>query len=69
MSQPRWATRSEAAQHIGVHANTIARWATEGRIREHHFGPRLVRYDLNEIDAMSSTNHQKVSHGTVIDGG
>ncbi|MHC9292024.1 excisionase family DNA-binding protein [Mycobacterium sp. LTG2003] len=52
--RPRWATKTEAAQHLGVHPNTIARWADEGRIRRHRFGPRLIRFDLNEIDAMGN---------------
>lgn len=52
---PRWATKEQAAQHLGVHPRTITRWADSGRLRRHHFGPRLIRFDLNEIDAMSST--------------
>lgn len=59
---PRWATREQAARYIGVHVNTIDRWNTEGRIQGHRAGPRLIRYDLNEIDAMltptTQTEHQ-----------
>lgn len=55
MSERRWATKEQVAQYLGVHANTIDRWRAEGRIRTHHFGPRLVRFDLNEIDAMPTT--------------
>lgn len=50
-SLPRWATKEEAAKHIGVHPRTITRWAAEGRLRAHRAGPRLIRFDLNEIDA------------------
>lgn len=59
MSQPRWATKEEAAQHIGVSAKTIIRWADEGRIRRHRFGPRLIRFDLNELDAMGGSTRQE----------
>lgn len=52
MSDRRWATKDQAAQHLGVHINTIDRWRAEGRIRTYHAGPRLVRFDLNELDAM-----------------
>ncbi|UVT31515.1 helix-turn-helix DNA binding protein [Mycobacterium phage Sejanus] len=52
--RPRWATKAEAAQHLGVHPNTVTRWANDGRITTYHFGPRLIRFDLNEIDAMGT---------------
>lgn len=51
---PRWATKEQAAQHVGVSVKTIMRWAADGRIRTHRAGPRLIRYDLNELDAMLS---------------
>lgn len=49
---PRWATKEQAAQHIGVHPRTIMRWAAQGRLPIHRLGDRLVRFDLNEVDAM-----------------
>uniref|UniRef100_A0A8H2JHV5 DNA-binding protein n=1 Tax=Mycolicibacterium mucogenicum DSM 44124 TaxID=1226753 RepID=A0A8H2JHV5_MYCMU len=52
---PRWATKEQAAQHIGVSTKTLIRWADTGRVRRHRFGPRLIRFDLNEIDAMATT--------------
>ncbi len=51
VSQPRWANKDGAAQHIGVSTYTIDRLAKAGRITAHRLG-RLVRYDLNELDAM-----------------
>ncbi|OMC07084.1 helix-turn-helix domain-containing protein [Mycolicibacterium fortuitum] len=59
--RPRWVTRAEAAQHLGVHPNTIARWAGEGRIHEHRFGPRLVRYDLGDLDGMSAPSGREAT--------
>jgi len=58
MSERRWATREQAAQHIGVHPNTIDRWRAEGRITGYRAGERLVRFDLNEIDAMVSAGQE-----------
>ncbi|MFA5711992.1 helix-turn-helix transcriptional regulator [Mycolicibacterium sp.] len=49
---PRWATRRQAADHIHVHPETIDSWAEQNLITPYRFGPRLIRYDLNEIDAM-----------------
>ncbi|WP_454232050.1 helix-turn-helix transcriptional regulator [Mycolicibacterium fortuitum] len=60
-TQPRWATKEQAAEHLGVSAKTIIRWADEGRIRRHRFGPRLIRFDLNEIDAMSTPTSTKAA--------
>lgn len=52
MPERRWASRDQAAEYVGVHVNTIDRWRSEGLIRAYQAGPRLVRYDLAEIDAM-----------------
>ena len=52
VSERNWATREQAADHLGVHPNTIDRWRTEGRITAYRAGPRLLRYDLTEIDQM-----------------
>jgi excisionase family DNA binding protein len=55
MPNPRWATRDEAAQHIVVSVYTIDRLVKSGRIRAHHIGNRLIRFDLNELDEMLTT--------------
>ena len=52
----RWATKPQAAQHVGVHPDTIDAWVAAGLITAYRFGPRLIRYDLNEIDAMATTS-------------
>lgn len=51
MIHPRWATKDEAAQHIGVSIYTIDRLVKARRITAHKLG-RLVRFDLNELDQM-----------------
>lgn len=50
--QRRWASKAEAAQHVSVNPETIERWREQGLITAYRAGPRLIRYDLNEIDAM-----------------
>ncbi|CAA0129305.1 Uncharacterised protein [Mycolicibacterium vanbaalenii] len=55
MRERRWATKPQAAQYAVVHPNTIDNWVAAGLIRAYKLGPRLVRYDLAEIDAMSTT--------------
>jgi excisionase family DNA binding protein len=57
VSERNWATREQAADHLGVHPNTIDRWRTDGLITAYRAGPRLLRYDINEIDAaLAATN-------------
>lgn len=49
----RWAAKPSAAQHVGVHPDTIDAWVEAGLITAYRFGPRAIRYDLNELDAMA----------------
>lgn len=49
---PRWVSKDGAAQHVGVGQETIERWREQGLITAYRAGPRLIRYDLNQIDAM-----------------
>lgn len=51
MTSRRWASEERAAEYADASANTIRRWREQGRINGYKVG-RLVRYDLNEIDAM-----------------
>ena len=48
----RIATVAEAAEHYGVCTKTIRRYITDGRIPSHRLGPRLIRVDLDELDAV-----------------
>lgn len=50
MTERRWATEQEAAEHARVSGNTLRRWRAKGRITGYKVG-RTVRYDLAEIDA------------------
>ena len=55
MSAPqlgRPASIPTAAERYEVHHSTIRRWISEGRISGYRVGPRMLRVDLDEIDAM-----------------
>lgn len=41
-----------AAHYAGVHPRTIRRRIAEGQLTGYRMGPRLIRVDLNELDAM-----------------
>lgn len=47
----RWATGPEVADYIHVSLRTVREMAAQGAITGYRFGPRLIRYDLNEVDA------------------
>ena len=50
--QRRWAAPPEVARYIGTTVSTLATWRCNepARLPWHRLG-RLIRYDLNEIDA------------------
>jgi excisionase family DNA binding protein len=41
-----------AASYVGVSTKTVRRWIAAGRVTGYRAGPRLIRIDLNEVDAM-----------------
>lgn len=55
---PDWAERRhyakivEAAEYLGVTEQTIRQMIVEGRLTGYRNGQRLVRVDLNEVDAV-----------------
>ena len=49
--QRRFASIPDAAQYAAVSPKTIRRWIAAGRIEGYRAGPRLIRVDLNELDA------------------
>lgn len=50
-SQRRLVPIRAAAAKYGIHTNTIRRRIADGTIRAYRFGPRVVRVDLDELDA------------------
>ncbi len=52
MGHPRnYATLKQAAEYLGVTDRTIRQMIADGRITGYRNGNRLVRVDLNEVDA------------------
>ena len=53
--EPRWATMAEAAAYVGggISPRTVREWGAAGTIPVYKFGPRFVRVDLNDLDAMA----------------
>ncbi|WP_322860105.1 excisionase family DNA-binding protein [Mycobacterium europaeum] len=47
----RYVTLAEAAEYLGVTARTIRQMIADGRLTGYRASYRLVRVDLNEIDA------------------
>lgn len=43
---------TSAAEYVGTSPRTIRRYVAAGRLTGYRLGPRLVRVDLNELDAM-----------------
>jgi excisionase family DNA binding protein len=46
-----YAKNSEAAEYLGVTDRTVRQMISDGRLTGYRSGARLVRVDLNEIDA------------------
>jgi excisionase family DNA binding protein len=47
----RYAKITEAAEYIGVNPATIRAMLADGRLRAFKLGDRVLRVDLNEVDA------------------
>lgn len=47
----RWASIKQAAEYLGVTDRTVREHVSGGKFRAYRLNSRLVRVDLNEIDA------------------
>lgn len=48
----RWASVKQAAEYVGIDdPRTVRKWIAEGRITGYKLNERVLRVDLNEIDA------------------
>jgi excisionase family DNA binding protein len=47
----RWATIKQTADHLNVTGRTVRSMVSDGRLTAYRSGDRLVRLDLNEVDA------------------
>lgn len=43
---------AEAAKRLGVDPVTLRRWGAQGRIHLYRIGPRFLRVDVDELDAL-----------------
>jgi excisionase family DNA binding protein len=50
--EPRLVSLDKAARYVDTSTRTIRRAIAEGRLSGYRFGPRLLRVDLNEVDAI-----------------
>ncbi|QZT64451.1 excisionase family DNA-binding protein [Mycolicibacterium austroafricanum] len=51
MAQRRYVSIQHAAKHLGVTDRTVRQMISDGRLTGYRNGNRLVRVDLNEVDA------------------
>jgi excisionase family DNA binding protein len=42
----------EAGEYLGVHQRTVRRYISEGRLKGYQVGPRLVKVDQADLDAV-----------------
>lgn len=47
----RWATYKQVAEYLGVIERTVRLMVADGRLTAYYLGKRVVRFDLNEVDA------------------
>lgn len=52
MSQKRLASIAAAAEQADVHPRTIRRYIAAGRLPAYRVGPRLLKVDLDDLDAV-----------------
>ena len=52
MSAKRRLGLNEAAEYLGVNPRTIRRYIASGRITAYRLGPRLIKVDRDELDAL-----------------
>jgi excisionase family DNA binding protein len=47
----RWASLDQAAEHLDVSTATIRRMISRGELPAYRLGKRLLRVDMNEVEA------------------
>lgn len=52
---PSWGTVKQAAERSGLHHMTIRRYIKDGTLPAQRIGVKLIRVDLNEVDALFTT--------------
>lgn len=49
--QRRWATMQQTADYMSVTVRTVREWIAQNRITGYRINARVIRVDLNEVDA------------------
>lgn len=52
ITTPVYITAADAAAILGCHVKTVRRMSAAGRLTANRVGPRMVRYDLDEVRAV-----------------
>ena len=53
----RWTSLTLGAEHIGVSEKTLRRWIAGGILTGYRVGPRMIRLDLDELEAIVRPIH------------
>jgi hypothetical protein len=61
VAQRRWASKATLAKYLDVDPETIERWREQGLITAYRCGPKLLRYDIAEIDDMITSSTEVAS--------
>ncbi|WP_330474648.1 excisionase family DNA-binding protein [Terrabacter sp. C0L_2] len=59
----RYETLQSAAERLAVDTRTVRRWIAAGRLNAYRTGPRLIRVDIDEVDALLTPVADFVSRG------
>lgn len=59
----RYETLQSAAERLAVDTRTVRRWIAAGRLNAYRTGPRLIRVDIQEVDALLTPVSDFVGHG------
>lgn len=54
---------AQASEHVGVSERTIRRWIADGRLAGYRVGPRLLRVDCAELEALFSAIPTTIRRG------
>jgi excisionase family DNA binding protein len=49
MTSPQRIDAKQLAERLGVSLRTVRTWTKDGRLPSHRVGPKLVRYDPDEV--------------------
>jgi excisionase family DNA binding protein len=59
----RYETLQSAAERLAVDTRTVRRWIAAGRLNAYRTGPRLIRLNVEEVDALLTPVSNFVSGG------